>query len=110
MKSNKCPVCGLNKISEWYPSNIELSKLSFTYTKTPDSNKTFRVMRCKNCSHVFCFPIPKNIYKNYEDVVDSEYLNYMDSLRISAGLVLPIIVKNMPKGKLLDVGCATESS
>lgn len=107
MKSNKCPVCKSNKVFEWYPSNIELSKLSFTYTKTPDSNKTFRVVRCKNCSHAFCFPIPRNVYKNYEDVVDREYLNYMDSLRISAGLVLPIIVKNMPKGKLLDVGCAT---
>lgn len=107
MKSSKCPVCKSSKTIEWYPSNIELSKLSFTYTKTPDSNKTFRVVRCLNCTHVFCSPIPKNIYKNYEDVVDKEYLNYMDSLRISARLILPIIVKNKPRGKLLDVGCAT---
>ncbi len=107
MKYDQCPVCKSSKVVELYPSNIELSKLSFTYTKTPDSNKTFRVVRCISCTHVFCSPIPKNIYKNYEDVVDHEYLNYMDSLRISAGLVLPIIVKNKPKGRLLDVGCAT---
>jgi len=107
MKLDKCPICKSSKTIQLYSSNIELSKLSFTYTKTPDSNKTFRVVRCNNCSHVFCSPIPKNIYKNYKDVVDREYLNYMDSLRISAELILPIIVKNMPKGRLLDVGCAT---
>jgi 2-polyprenyl-3-methyl-5-hydroxy-6-metoxy-1,4-benzoquinol methylase len=107
MKSDKCPVCNSSDVVQLYPANVELSKLSFTYTKTPDSNKTFRSVRCKKCMHVFCSPIPKNIYKNYEDVVDRQYLNYMDSLRISAGLVLPIIVKYKPKGRLLDVGCAT---
>lgn len=107
MKSDKCPICNSSNVVQLYPANIELSKLSFTYTKTPYSNKTFRVVRCRKCTHVFCSPIPKNIYKNYEGVVDNEYLNYMDSLRISAGLILPIITKNMPKGILLDVGCAT---
>lgn len=102
-----CPVCKSNKIVEIYPSNIDLKKLSFTYIKTPDSNKTFRVVKCKTCTHVFCNPIPEEIYKNYQDVVDSEYLNYADSLNISANLILPKIAKFIPKGKLLDVGCAT---
>jgi len=107
MKSDKCPICNSSDVVQLYPANIELSKLSFTYTKTPDSNKTFRVVRCISCTHVFCSPISKNIYKNYEDVVDHEYLNYMDSLRISARLVLPIIAKNKSQGRMLDVGCAT---
>lgn len=107
MKSDKCPVCGSKKTTELYPSTIDLKKLSFTYTKTPDSNKTFRVVKCNNCTHVFCNPLPKNIYKNYEDVVDEEYLKYALSLQISANEVLPIVKSYTSKGILLDVGCAT---
>ena len=103
----KCSLCGSTKIMEMYPSNIDLKKLSFTYVKTPDSNKTFRVLRCKKCTHVFCSPIPKDIYKNYEDVVDNQYLKYTQSLKISANKILPIIKKYKNFGKILDVGCAT---
>ncbi|MCL4418583.1 class I SAM-dependent methyltransferase [Patescibacteria group bacterium] len=107
MKLSICVVCKSDKIIERYPSNIDLDRLTFTYTKTPDSNKTFRVVRCLNCTHVFCSPVQKNIYKNYKDVVDDEYLGYADSLKISSNLVLPIIKNYIPKGKILDVGCAT---
>lgn len=107
MKSSICPVCNSSKTTEIYPADINLKKLSFSYAKTPDSNKTFRVIRCGNCTHVFCSPIPKNIYKNYEDVVDKEYLKYTVSLQASANEVLPLIKKYSRTGILLDVGCAT---
>ncbi len=107
MKLAKCPICNSSDVVELYPANIELSKLSFTYTKTPDSNKTFRSLKCNKCTHVFCSPIPANIYKNYEDVVDEQYLKYEISAKISAGIIMPLIKKLVPTGKLLDVGCAT---
>lgn len=107
MKLDLCPICRSYKTLELYPSNIELEKLSFTYVKAPDSGKTFRSVRCLNCSHVFCFPLPKNIYKNYEDVVDNQYLRYTISIRDSASIILPLIKKIIPTGKILDVGCAT---
>lgn len=107
MKIDVCPICESYKTIELYPSNIDLKKLSFTYVKTPDSGKIFRSVRCLNCSHVFCSPIPKNIYKNYEDVVDSQYLRYTISIRDSANIILPIIKKVIRTGKILDVGCAT---
>jgi 2-polyprenyl-3-methyl-5-hydroxy-6-metoxy-1,4-benzoquinol methylase len=107
LKHANCPICNSKNTFELYPENIDLKKLSFTYFKTPDSNKTFRVMRCKKCTHVFCNPLPKNIYKNYEDVVDKEYLKYHNSLEISSNLVLPIIRKYVRSGKMLDIGCAT---
>ena len=66
MKLDICPVCGSKKTIELYPSTVDLKKLSFTYVKTPDSGKTFRSVKCKSCTHVFCHPLPKNIYKNYE--------------------------------------------
>ncbi len=107
MKQDICPICKSSKTKELYPSNVDLKKLSFTYVKTPYSGKTFRSVRCLNCSHVFCNPLPKNIYKNYEDVVDKKYLHYTESINESAKVVLPIIKKYIPKGKILDVGCAT---
>lgn len=107
LKPTNCPICNSENMLEIYPENIDFKKLSFTYVKTPNSNKTFRVMRCRNCTHVFCSPLPRNIYKSYEDVVDNEYLKYAKSLEISASLVLPTIKKYVKKGRMLDVGCAT---
>lgn len=107
MKSDICPLCGSGKTKELYSSSIDIKKLSFTYVKTPDSGKTFRSVRCLKCTHVFCNPVPKDIYKNYEDVEDKQYLKYTESIRESAKIILPLINKILPKGKILDVGCAT---
>ncbi len=107
MKLDLCPICRSYETAQLYPSDIDLKKLSFTYVKTPDSGKTFRSVRCLNCSHVFCNPLTKNIYKNYEDVVDKKYLHYTESINESAKVILPIIKKYISKGKILDVGCAT---
>jgi len=103
-----CPICGSDRTGELYPSNVDIKKLSFTYVKTPESNRTFRSVRCLNCTHVFCSPLPPNLYKNYEDVVDREYLNYLVSITISSRLILPQIKQYVGKTvRLLDVGCAT---
>lgn len=105
--SDQCAVCKSKNTTELYPENIDRRKLSFTYEFTPESQKTFRVARCRNCSHVFCSPLPKNIYKNYEDVVDKEYLRQSQTRKLSSQSVLNIINRYLPSGKLLDVGCAT---
>lgn len=107
MKSIKCPVCNSDNTLELYPEDIDLNKISFTYVKTPNSGKTFRSIRCDDCTHVFCCPIPRNIYKNYEDVVDKQYLKYTISIKESARIILPLIKKIVPSGIILDVGCAT---
>lgn len=107
MKSTKCPICGLGKTTEMYPGNINLDKLTFSYAKTPESNKTFRVVRCHNCTHVFCSPIPKNIYKKYEDVVDREYLCHSRARILNAKFTLSVINRYVTSGVILDVGCAT---
>lgn len=104
---SKCPVCMSKDTYELYPANADIKKIVFTYEFTPESQKTFRVVRCGNCSHVFCSPIPKNIYKNYEDVVDKEYLRHSRTRELSAQSVLNIINCYASSGKLLDVGCAT---
>lgn len=107
LRSDQCSVCKSSSTVEWYPENIDLKKLTFTYLFSPESNKTFRVLRCLNCTHVFCSPIPKNIYKNYEDVIDNEYLKHEQARKLSAHSALSVIKRYVPSGRLLDVGCAT---
>lgn len=107
MKHDVCPICRSKRTAQLYKSDIDIKKLSFTYVKTPNSGKTFRSVKCLNCTHVFCSPLPKDIYKNYEDVVDEKYLQYTKSISESARVILPMIQKYVPKGKILDIGCAT---
>ncbi len=107
MKLDSCPICKSTETKELYPSTIDIKKLSFIYVKTPDSGKTFRSVMCMNCSHVFCNPLPRNMYRNYKDVEDKEYLNYLESIRESAKKILPIIKRQITSGKILDIGCAT---
>ena len=104
---DRCPICRSQNTVEWYPANIDPKKLTFSYNKTPQANKTFRVVRCCRCTHVFCSPIPKNIFKNYENVVDKSYLRYSSTRQLNAKHVLKIIQSYIPTGLLLDVGCAT---
>lgn len=103
----QCPICESKNTFEWYPADVDIKKLTFTYEFTPESQKTFRVIRCRNCTHVFCSPLPKNIYENYKDVVDKEYLRHSQTRRLSAESVLNIISHYVSLGKLLDIGCAT---
>lgn len=107
MKPVFCPICSSDNTFELYPQDINLKEISFTYVKNSNSGKTFRSVKCNNCTHVFCNPIPKNIYKNYEDVVDEQYLKYTPSIRESAKKILPIIKDLVSSGLMLDVGCAT---
>jgi len=104
---DKCPICRSRDTVELYPENIDLHKLTFTYEFSPESQKTFRVVRCRDCTHAFCSPLPKNIYKEYEDVADKEYLRQSQTRKLSSQSVLNIISRYSPSGKMLDVGCAT---
>lgn len=104
---SQCPICKSKNTVEIYPENIDYSKISFTYEFSPDSQKTFRVVRCYKCTHVFCSPIPIDMYKNYEDVIDEEYLRHKITRELSAEAVLKVMMEYVPSGKLLDVGCAT---
>lgn len=107
MKSDVCPVCFSHNTICIRPQTLDIKRLSFTYEFSPESQKTFRVLRCKDCTHVFCSPLPKDLYKNYEDVVDKEYIRHFKTRELSAEAVLKTIKKIIPTGKILDVGCAT---
>lgn len=109
MKTKKiiCPVCKSSEIKILRPNEVNSRKISFTYKFSKETKKTFQVNRCKNCSHVFCYPLPKNIYKNYKDVVDKVYLKYSESRKQSSEEILKKLKKYKNSGRILDIGCAT---
>jgi 2-polyprenyl-3-methyl-5-hydroxy-6-metoxy-1,4-benzoquinol methylase len=103
-----CPVCDSAETQPWYPAQIQdAEQVSFSYTFSPGHNRTFQVLRCRVCTHAYCFPIPADIARHYRDVMDEEYIRHETSRILSAGAVLEASKKHQPGGRLLDVGCAT---
>jgi 2-polyprenyl-3-methyl-5-hydroxy-6-metoxy-1,4-benzoquinol methylase len=103
-----CPVCDSHDLRVWYPAEIEdPSEVSFSYTFSPHHSRTFQVLRCRGCTHAFCFPIPGEIAEHYRDVTDEEYLRHQRSRYLSAQAVLQTLKPRCSSGRLLDVGCAT---
>lgn len=103
-----CPICGGSDLDEYRAAEIgSLEEVSFSYSFSPANNRTFRVVRCKGCTHLFCSPVPERVTESYHDVVDEEYLRHAESRQLAAASVLDIVKPHMPGGRLLDVGCAT---
>lgn len=107
MKKSICVICKSSDTSQMYKRNADPKKLSFTYEFSPNAKKTLRVVRCNKCSHVFCDPLPKDMYKYYEDVVDENYLPQDVDRKATANKILKEISKYKKRGKILDIGCAT---
>jgi 2-polyprenyl-3-methyl-5-hydroxy-6-metoxy-1,4-benzoquinol methylase len=107
-KETPCPVCGSAAVIELYPSEIgDPVEVAFSYSFNATTNKIFRTVRCRDCTHVYCTPIPEHIDDNYTDVVDHEYLKQELTRRLSGNACLEVIKKHVRAGKLLDFGCAT---
>ncbi|HEY0869639.1 MAG TPA: class I SAM-dependent methyltransferase [Acidothermaceae bacterium] len=103
-----CVICGASAIEEVRPADIErLEEVSFSYSFRPEHTRTFRIVRCKACTHMFCAPLPARVTESYHDVVDEEYLKHAESRRLAAELVLRTVVQSTVGRSLLDVGCAT---
>lgn len=103
-----CPVCGGEDLREVRSAQISsAAEVSFSYRFSREHNRTFRVVRCRNCTHVFCSPVPSNLTVGYEDVVDEEYLNHADANRLTGLAALRVLRTLGARGPVLDVGCAT---
>ena len=104
----QCVICGASNIVEVRRAEIQrLDQVSFSYSFSPEHARTFRVVRCNNCTHMFCAPLPPRVTESYHDVVDEEYLKHAESRRLGAKAVLQTVEKHVTGRRLLDVGCAT---
>ena len=104
----RCVVCGSPDLEERRPAEIEaLDDVSFSYSFSPQHSKTFRIVRCRRCTHQFCAPLPERLTERYRDVVDEEYLKHAESRRLAAQAMLARVARHASGRRLLDVGCAT---
>jgi SAM-dependent methyltransferase len=102
-----CPVCGSKDQVTLYKDTLGTDLPPFDYAFSPEHMRTYRVVRCNNCSHAFCALPGENLWKNYKSVVDAEYLSREEAHRLTAKNVIAVIRRYIPNGRLLDVGCAT---
>lgn len=108
MTDFSCPVCGSNDFIVIYPDTMQGNLPSFNYNFTIHYNLTFRLVKCRECTHVYASPRPENLWGKYTgDDVDSIYIENAKQRIATAHKVIDRIKKYKKKGMLLDVGCAT---
>jgi len=104
----RCPVCNCERTALAHKGELAVGDpVSFSYSFSPDHNKTLPVYSCADCRHHFCSPVPADISSAYESTVDQEYLNHEASRKAAASKLVQVIKRSKSSGLLLDVGCAT---
>jgi SAM-dependent methyltransferase len=104
----QCPVCSSRNLSTLYPDTLGDDLPSFGYAFTPDHGRTYEIHRCADCTHAFCVYPARDLWENYEDVVDPSYLERQEERYLTFPKVLKTLDRYLPDGsRLLDVGCAT---
>jgi len=102
-----CPVCGSMDQKLLYNDTLGDALPAFDYAFSPEHNRTYRIMRCQSCTHAFSIVPHKNLWENYQSVIDDEYLKRQDERLMTSLNVVNILRKNKSSGTLLDIGCAT---
>ena len=102
-----CPICGGAEVKTLYPDTLKNEPPRFGYEFSADHTKTYRIVLCGRCDHAYCSPRPAHIWKHYEDVEDTAYLDCQPQRIRTAQKALARIARYKNEGRLLDVGCAT---
>lgn len=105
-----CPVCNSPKYKIQYPDTLQGRIPSFDYDFSRNNSRTFRMVKCKECTHVYASPRPASIWSYYtEDKIDPIYMGEdMHRQRtVNSEVIVNHLLKYKQSGKLLDVGCAT---
>jgi SAM-dependent methyltransferase len=102
-----CPVCGSTSITQIYSDTLGDSLPEFGYNFGPRHGAHYRIVRCGDCSHVYCTPRHPDIFRNYVDVEDLAYLKNQMQRIATALQVISRITKHKHSGRLLDIGCST---
>ncbi|MDD3374190.1 MAG: class I SAM-dependent methyltransferase [Candidatus Omnitrophica bacterium] len=112
MKNNQeCPLCGLQK------NRIVYKELSKGLKEGVDQGyrisegklqKPEEVYQCDVCNFIFAGKDRSSTFylKQYEDMIDEDYLKEEQGRREAARIIIKKIEKHKKRGKLLDIGCA----
>jgi SAM-dependent methyltransferase len=109
MKLNflSCPVCNSKNYKKRFSDTLSPDYPSIGYGFSSNHCKTYQIVQCLDCSHGYCNPVPKDIYKHYIDKDDVHYLSYSKERHLTAKKILTLLHKLKPTGSLLDIGCST---
>lgn len=105
--TKKCPVCGSLDQELLYDDMLGDDMPSFDYNFSPENSRPYQVMKCRSCTHAFSIVPHEDLWKNYQNVIDNEYLTRQNERIMTARDVVGVLRKVKSYGKLLDVGCAT---
>lgn len=102
-----CPVCGGPKYRVVREDTLGNLPPELGYSFTPAHLKTYRIVRCTNCGHTYCSPLPIDLFERYADIEDVEYLKHESQRLATAKKVIRTLQQVKKCGRLLDVGCST---
>jgi len=102
-----CPVCDHDRYRVIHENTLGDSLPDLGYKFTPNHLKVYRIVKCISCGHMYCSPLPKQLFEQYVDVEDIEYLKNEAQRLATAEKVVDILQKCKKTGRLLDVGCST---
>lgn len=103
-----CNLCGSNRCLPLFEDELGDTLPPVDYNFSPETRKTFGIVRCADCGLIFTNPMP-DLHSAYQDVVDPVYLASEKQRRQTARNALRAIRRFVPegRGRLLDVGCNT---
>ena len=102
-----CPVCGSSRVTQLYGDTLGDALPEFGYNFGPRHGAHYRIVRCIDCTHVYCTPRHPDMFRNYIDVEDLAYLKNQDQRIATALRVISRITRHKDSGRLLDIGCST---
>jgi SAM-dependent methyltransferase len=101
-----CNVCGGRDHVELYPDEVGNRSAPTDYGFSPETRKTYRIVRCRSCGLIFTNPMP-SLIASYEGQVDETYLASQRQRYVTARRAVRKILRFKTGGRLLDVGCST---
>lgn len=110
LKEVNCDFCCQNSVKVVFPQTIDAGvSEKFGYACSNNRHgEHYRVVRCKNCGLLYCSPrfSQLNIEFGYQKVQDVLYQKEAQGRRKTFQRNLKNLLKFVPKGELLDVGCS----
>ncbi len=101
-----CNLCNAKRYTIVYEDELGDLLPPLDYNFSPDTRKTYQIVKCNSCGLVFTNPMP-DIGGAYETVADDVYTASSKSRVATAERSAQKIIKHKKGGSLLDIGCAT---
>ena len=101
-----CCVCNGVESIELYEDELQESVPPVDYDFTPETRKTYRIVKCKACGHIFTSPMP--FFKEiYEESSNDLYQKSKKQRVKTFTKIRDLLSRYKKSGKVLDIGCAT---